>query len=89
MNESKPWTPYQDQIIPSEPLTPWPWPQTATTGMYLRDWFAGMALQGEIAGILPGFTLLNLNARELSASAYNIADAMMEQRKRPAEPGKE
>jgi hypothetical protein len=83
MNESKPWTPYQDQIIPIEPLTPWPWPQTATTGMDLRDWFAGMALQG---AVVDGY----YDCPELAADyAYKIADAMMEQRKSPAETGKE
>jgi hypothetical protein len=57
---------------------------TASEGMELRDWFAGMALQG----ILPdAFQEAPLNYPEgkladtWSAIAYEIADAMMKARK--------
>ena len=55
-----------------------------TGGMDLRDWFAGMALQGMLSnnrnqGKLPDY----------AHDSYCYADAMMEQRKRPATSGKE
>ncbi len=43
-------------------------------GMSLRDWFAGMALQGLI-GISNG-----LSASALPAAAYELADAMLKRR---------
>jgi len=49
-----------------------------TGGMDLRDWFAGMALQGVVVDGYCDFPELAAN------HAYKIADAMMEQRKKPA-----
>lgn len=43
-------------------------------GMTLRDWFAGMALQGALAG-RPG------SSREMVEFAFHCADLMIEARK--------
>lgn len=48
---------------------------TMSPGMELRDWFAGMVLQGKLAGDRGPF-----NPREAAESAYEFADAMIEQR---------
>lgn len=42
----------------------------------LRDWFAGLAMQGTLAN--PDMT--NLTYRSVSKSAYAMADAMLEER---------
>jgi hypothetical protein len=44
-------------------------------GMSLRDWFAGMALQGA----LPGYRLGGMEGglSQLASSCYRIADAML------------
>ncbi len=54
-------------------------PYTASSGvthigMTLRDWFAGMAMQGAIA------TEPNCSAADIAAGAYQMADAMMRAR---------
>jgi hypothetical protein len=51
---------------------------TEQTGMSLRDWFAGLAMQGELASqdsesIIESFELL-------ASYAYEVADAMMKAR---------
>lgn len=45
-------------------------------GMSLRDWFAGMAMQGYIAGGVP----VDVSHRELADKVYRMADAMLEER---------
>lgn len=55
--------------------------QGAYAGMTLRDYFAAKAMQGAVAGLLTGATLLNANANEIAKAAYVIADAMLEARK--------
>ena len=49
-------------------------PVLTSNGMSLRDWFAGVALQGLIAnaGALP--------TDDLSFAAYDYADAMLKER---------
>ena len=42
-------------------------------GMSLRDWFAGMALQGELSN--PSFDAIT--PQEYASDAYNMADAML------------
>ncbi len=49
------------------------WNQTYESGMSLRDWFAGQALAGTIAG-LHGVTE---SFGTLAADSYAIADAML------------
>tara|TARA_R110000868_G_scaffold71743_4_gene209810 strand:- start:716 stop:862 length:147 start_codon:yes stop_codon:yes gene_type:complete len=44
--------------------------------MTLRDWFAGMALQGSLAGNRPP-----MSYRDTARKAYEIADAMLTARK--------
>jgi hypothetical protein len=71
--------------VPNKPKAAFPLHTEFSTkfGMDLRDWFAGMALQG---AVVDGY----YDCPELAADyAYKIADAMMEQRKSPAETGKE
>jgi hypothetical protein len=51
-------------------------PDGHTTGMSLRDWFAGMALQGLTS------TARWTTSHDLSLTAYAIADAMIEARKK-------
>ena len=45
-------------------------------GMSLRDWFAGMALQGSLAGTPDSICTIDEYANE----AYQYADAMLEVR---------
>ncbi len=49
------------------------------TGMSLRDWFAGMALQG-LLSFSPPQCETQLRAKEASKDAYRLADAMLEAR---------
>lgn len=54
-----------------------PSPRVEYMGMSLRDWFAGMALQGLLAR---GVSNVNLNGRSaisVTDAAYEIADAMI------------
>ena len=51
-------------------------PITGCSGMSLRDWFAGMALQGMYASRLSGQFDLYLTAHE----CYRAADAMLAER---------
>lgn len=44
--------------------------------MTLRDWFAGMALQGMLAGKVPP-----MDHYDAAGDSYAIADEMIEQRK--------
>lgn len=46
-----------------------------THGMSLRDWFAGQALAGLLAGQYRDSSQWNLN--DLPREAYSIADAML------------
>jgi hypothetical protein len=58
------------------------WGDFPPQGMSLRDWFAGMAMQGEIAN--GGFHVEG-HMGKLAANAYAQADAMLAERKRGAE----
>lgn len=49
--------------------------QMFQSGMSLRDWYAGMAMQGEIASTSEGWSEVDLAYR-----AYSIADAMLKTR---------
>lgn len=46
------------------------------SGMTLRDWFAGQALTGLLAGVIEHYPA------QASAAAYEIADAMLAERNR-------
>ena len=48
------------------------------SGMSLRDWFAGMALQGLLA--CPYDAPWKEDSQKVSTSAYEMADAMLKQR---------
>ena len=63
-------------------------------GMSLRDWFAGMALQGILSPLLgtaPGVSSLNQLSQEknmtqfemIAERCYSLADAMLKQREQP------
>ena len=50
-------------------------------GMSLRDWFAGMAMQGMLSN-----SLMRISSNpEAALTAYSIADAMIVQRERGEE----
>ncbi len=49
-------------------------------GMSLRDWFAGMALQGILANVAALRTIPPLLHAERAEAAFKAADAMMAQR---------
>lgn len=48
-------------------------------GMTLRDYFAGLAMQGDIAGT-PADEDPSLSAHHVARRAYAIADAMLRER---------
>jgi len=56
-------------------------------GLTIRDWFAGMALQGQLSNpyameVLNNYINQNTNMYDVAASAsYNFADAMLKARK--------
>ena len=54
----------------------------AENGMSLRDWFAAMALQGELASQQGGNEVYN--AEELALWCYQVADAMLKEREKTA-----
>ena len=63
------------------PSTPTPdYPYSGSYGMSLRDWFAGMALQGELANNSDG-AWLDSSAARCAKRCYLFADAMLEARK--------
>ena len=51
-------------------------PQLNSTGMTLRDWFAGQALAGNLEILLDTAT-----DESIARMAYNLADRMIEARK--------
>lgn len=55
----------------------------AGTGMTLRDWFAGMALQGDLAGqsVEVGYYTGPTWQIDAARNAYLVADAMLAARK--------
>lgn len=66
------------------------WNQTFDPGMSLRDWFAGMALQGLLSADIAKKANPKLPAwcepedGELAGVAYGVADAMIKARNKPA-----
>jgi hypothetical protein len=60
-------------------------PMDAIGGLSIRDWFAGMALQGILANPETAQGIRNRTCEEgkkaLMISAFNIADAMLAARK--------
>lgn len=55
------------------------------TGMDLRDWFAGQALNGVIAIMVEDARNSKVSIKDYTEKAYVIADAMMEARKKEAQ----
>ena len=53
----------------------------ATTGMFLRDYFAAQALAGWMAGYQEIAPRDVINVAPIAELAYRIADAMLEARK--------
>ena len=60
--------------------------QVRHEGMSLRDWFAGMALQGLTARIPPG-DLGTVSIQDIGDTAYQLADAMLREREKQASDG--
>ena len=56
-------------------------PQLNSTGMTLRDWFAGQAISGNLEMIGSIVAPYDGRAMEAAKGAYSIADAMIEARK--------
>lgn len=57
--------------------------QGQQTGMDLRDWFAGMALQGMMAHPTDGYAGDDYDyPAELSKAAFEYADAMLAEREK-------
>jgi hypothetical protein len=54
--------------------------EDAQDGMSLLDWFAGMALQGDMASCEPGHQITN--HASFARTAYKIAAAMVAERTR-------
>lgn len=50
------------------------------TGMSLRDWFAGMALQGIVSALHAGIRPVDVPA--MAQDAYGVADAMLAEREK-------
>lgn len=72
---------------PAFPVTGYPGdknlpPVRPNTGMGIRDWFAGMAVQGLLAGTETVFDVLGsmTEFERLAERAYQVADAMMIER---------
>jgi len=56
--------------------TGWDKTEPIFKGMSLRDWFAGMALQGIIAGSQG----LEMSTQQFAEQAFKLSDAMMKER---------
>ncbi len=52
---------------------------TMSDGMDLRDWLAGLAMQGFVAS--GAYNDINFTRGEIAEFAYKMADAMIEERK--------
>lgn len=59
----------------------WQGPHAVPEGMSLRDWFAGMAIQGMLAG--RKCELANVALGDMISSAFVIADAALKAREIP------
>ena len=56
----------------------------ATNGMSLRDWFAGQALPAVLPSVAAARSVgLTVSASDIAEQAYELADAMIAQRKEP------
>jgi hypothetical protein len=56
--------------------------RSMVSGLSLRDWFAGQALSGWLASFGPEALLSEENRPALAQFAYNLADHMLEARKK-------
>lgn len=52
-------------------------------GMSLRDWFAGMALQGIVSNYVKRLDAGDSDADRWAEECYSIADSMLEERNKP------
>ncbi len=52
--------------------------ESVTKHMSMRDWFAGMAMSGDIASM---GNMISIDEKALAEWSYKVADAMMEARK--------
>ncbi len=55
-------------------------PETHASGMTLRDWFAGQALQGLAAGLNAQEEWHGWSSGEFAKEAFELADAMLKER---------
>ncbi len=70
--------------FPSQPLDANGYPDPPSKGMSLRDWFAGMAMQGLVASLTPDQRTEVIGGivggKYLSRAAFMYADAMIAER---------
>lgn len=66
------------------PAFPSAWGMDGDKGMSLRDWFAGMALQG-FSAAMPQDSFERDNQHRYAEDAYVLADAMLAARERKEE----
>lgn len=67
------------------PAFPVPNSVMSVPGMSLRDWFAGMALQGVVSGVESRTTEWKgkqLEPKDVAFYAYTLADAMLAEREK-------
>lgn len=72
IEDGGPAFPVADTVYPSGAI------QSGTYGMSLRDWFAGQAL----AGLCQNWNENPMNTKSCADVAYDLADAMLERRKK-------
>lgn len=65
-------------------------PKAVPDGIDLRDWFAGLAMQGLCANSggpsqannMSGWGIVNCDVEDVASQSYQIADAMLAERER-------
>ena len=76
IDDGGPAFPVPDYIAPNGQVQPGP------VGMSLRDWFAGMALQGELASQTDNLLWPPEKYDKLARRCYEAADAMLAEREK-------
>lgn len=61
------------------------WNKTHCPGMSLRDWFAGLAMQGYLASTPVDDDIADLIKGSLAQDTYRLADAMLAERSKTNE----
>lgn len=64
------------QLVSDDSYKGWTKHEAVNQGMSLRDWLAGQALAGMIAGSQG----LDISIEKFASQSYNLADAMLKER---------